>query len=46
MSNTGKVPVPLLHAVSDFELLLLYISTSAADEASAEIREKRIGRIG
>lgn len=46
MSNTGKLPVPLLHAVGDFELFLLYITTSLADEAPAEIRERRTGRVG
>lgn len=46
MSNTGKLPVPLLHSVGDLELFLLYISASVADEAPAEIRERRTGKIG
>lgn len=46
MSNTGKLLVSLVHAVGDFELFLLYISTSLADEAPAEIRERRTGRTG
>lgn len=46
MSRTGKLPFPLLHTMGDFELFLLYISTSLADKAPAEIRERRMGRIG
>lgn len=46
MSNTGKFPVPLLHTLGDFEFFLLYITTSLANEAPAEIRERRTGRIG
>lgn len=45
-SNTGKLPVPLLHATGDFKLFLLYITTSLSDEGPAEIRERRTGRIG
>lgn len=43
MSNTGKLPVPLLHVLGDFEFFLLYITTSLAGEAPAEIRERRTG---
>lgn len=46
ITNTGKLPVSLLHAVGDFELFLLYVSTLLADEAPAEIKERGAGRTG